>query len=433
MTGGARRTLVLGAAAAALAAATPSPASAAGGVRVTVNGHPGPRLPPTLLEDNVDVRRDTPSTTRTADLRETRDGHGGTSAALLATLAGLDPAHVVTLAVERPGTRGSVVLTNAEIVGGFGGDPLGVREATFDPAYNDGSEVRFFRPLRMLATGLDVNEPDALDPPRNTDLLVDLTTDGPVLTVSAHADPAQAAAGTPVSFSAAVAPASLGTTFAWDFGDGDATTASDAVEHVYTTDGSYDAAVTAFTRDGGSGTALVHVRIGAPSGGTTGRAGGGHGSPQASSTGAARGGAVQATAHRGARGRKVARVQDQPSAPAATPSASTQTTSQAATPPSTARHAARRDGDGVQRSHTGSTGSARATVSGVLLTSTGSALAPTLAHVSLERRDAAARAAAPAARSLGWWLLGGLGLAALLGLGVARESGLRLTRRLRVA
>jgi hypothetical protein len=46
-------------------------------------------------------------------------------------------------------------------------------------------------------------------------------------------------------------------------------------------------------------------------------------------------------------------------------------------------------------------------------------------------RDPAARASASAAQPLSWWLLAGLGLALLVGLGAARESGVRLTARLR--
>ena len=62
---------------------TVASAAPVGGVRVTVNGHPGPRLPLALLADHVDVSLGTPTTARRLDGSESTDPHGGTSARLL--------------------------------------------------------------------------------------------------------------------------------------------------------------------------------------------------------------------------------------------------------------------------------------------------------------------------------------------------------------
>jgi hypothetical protein len=439
-----RRALLLVTSLTALAAAGPAVVHAAptGGVRVVVNGDPGPRLPLSLLTGaNADVSP-TPMTTRYADGRETVDSHKGTSAQRLVVLAGLDPVHVTEMRIPQPLGSGSVSLSGAEVVGGFGTEAL---PATFDAGYNV-TEVHFFRPQRDAG---DVNAPDGVDPPIGRDLLVLLDTTGGVLNVSASANPAQAGAGTPIGFGVNVEGAPSDVTYAWDFGDGsDATTTGGTIVHLYTTEGSYDATVTAVARDGDSGAAIAHVQVGslpgapggtAGGGGTTPQTGGGTGGRDATSTGRTSGDARRATGHGVAHGSDDTRVHDQPTKArrsAATPSAPRTAAApprptaprRAAPRPSTPRHSAP-----APRHGRGSPAAGAAPhVSGVLLASSGDA-ASTLANLQRadrgEGRDAVARASATGAGSLRGWLLGGLALAALLSLGVAREAGLRLRAR----
>ncbi len=438
-----RQALLLAASLTLAAAAAPvASAATVGGVRVTVNGHSGPRLALALLADHVDVPLGTPTTTRHPDGSETTDPHGGTSARLLVTLAGLDPAHVTGMQIERPTTTGAVALTGAEVRDGFGGDPLGLRQATFDPAYN-ATEVHFFRPLRDAG---DVNALDALDPPLESDLLVAVTTDGGVLSVSARADPAQTDAGAPVHFSATVAGAPPDATFVWDFGDGaDATSAASAVDHVYATDGSYDATVTAITPAGDSGAAVVRVLVGTLAGagggttgggGTTTQAGGGTGGRAAPSTGRVRGGVRASAERRAASKSDDARVQDNhASVPRASSGSgalavpTTRSSTTTAAPMQTARRAAAGARRARRISHPARTAAGR--VSGVLLASSGdpASVLAGLSRPPVAHRDATARATASHhGGSVRWWLLGGLALGALLGLGAAREAGLRAPR-----
>ncbi|HZV73052.1 MAG TPA: PKD domain-containing protein [Conexibacter sp.] len=439
-------------------------------MRTTVNGDPGPYLPLALLHDNVDVQRTTLATTRKPSGQEVSERHGGTSARRLVELAGLDPAHVITMAIDRPNaTAGAVVLTRSEIVDGFVGDPRGIHEATFDPDYNLdpltrlGTEVHFFRPLR---DDLDVNQLDALDPPTGADLVVHLTTLGPRLVVSASADRMQAPSGASIHFTAKVDPPSPGATFTWDFGDGDTTTGAAEIDHAYAAAQSYVATVTALTRDGGSGAGLVRVQVGTPSdgggGGTSGGgggatgAGGGSGSRDAPSEGPAHGGAKRSGGRRRAQGRASARAVahaqhgrqtasvPEPADPSAARSAGVVGApiprgAGPATPSGAVAEAVRRARAAPLtggRHPLGATSTASANrVSGVLLASDGASLRTAAGLVATPddaraRRDAAARATASPSQPLSWWLLAGLGLVLLLGLGVARESGLHLTSRL---
>ena len=211
---------------------------------------------------------------------------GGVSAAALVTLAGLDASHVTGMTIDRPNTTGSV-QSGAEVADGFDGDPRGHREATFDPDYNVGTDVHFFRPMRSAS---DVNATDELDPPLGADLAVHLTTDGAAIHVTASADPPTAEVGTPIRFSVAGGPPDA--TYTWDFGDdsGRATTTDTAVSHVYATDHrSYDATVTALTPSGASGASGVRVQVGTTPGGDT-SAAPGTGAPAATLGGAGSGG-----------------------------------------------------------------------------------------------------------------------------------------------
>lgn len=449
--------------AALLALAAPLPADAGGGVRTTVNGLAGPYLSVGLLHDRVDVPRDTLTTTRMADGEEWRDGRGGTPARRLVALAGLDPVHVLTMAIDRPNTSGSVLLTGVEVTDGFHGDPLGLREATFDPDYNLdpatglGSEVHFFRPMR---NALDVNDSDALDPPKDRDLVVHLTTDGPVLAVSADADPTQASPGTPIHLTASLVPPRSDATFSWDFGDGSAPAAGAEVDHAYVA-GSWEPTVTALTHDGAAGAALVHVQVGPPPsdgagdgtgvGGAVAGAGGGSGGRYAPSEGPRHGGSTaSAGGRRAAHGRADARARVHNSSPTSRPHAAFTAGTRREPPPprptdatttsrsSAALHDARRPPSAAagrpQSPAAPASAESAARVSGVLLAADGATLrAPAAGLVpapdAQARNAASVRASASASTSqpLGWWLLAGLGLVLLLGLGVARESGVRLT------
>jgi PKD domain len=423
--------LVSAVSAAAIAALVPALAGAdGGGVRTTVSGHTGPTVSAAMLDADVPPMQ---ATTRTASGQETHDDHAGTSAQQLVVLAGIDPAHVTSMAIERPSTTGAVVLTHAEIVAGFNGDPLGgVRQATFRNYDGAGGGVQFFRPMR---DALDANQPDELDAPTGADLVVQLTTDGPVLAVTPHADPNPAPNGTPVRFTATGA---AGATYAWDFGDGQ-TGAGAAVDHTYAGENqSYTVTVTALTSDGGSGAAIVHVQVGAPGGagsvtpaavapaasaggggasgggGSAKRVGGGRGGPAAPSQGLARGAATSPPRHRGAHAQTRSGTAGTTAAPRSQPARPAAARARARRPPaSPAPHA---------------TGASR--ISGVVLAGEGAA-ADLAAGTDARAQRAAARAAAAASQPLSWWLLAGLGLALLLGLGAARESGVRLTSRLR--
>lgn len=433
------RALPLAASAIALAAAPLAHAAAIGGVRLSVNGHPGPRVELATLADNRDVP---PFQATTLQLggSSSRDTHSGTSAAELTRLAGLDPAHVRTLSVRQPFGTGAAVLRSSEIVGGFPDGP-----AVFE--LYDNTEVHFFRPQRDPG---DVNAPDAVDPPLRTDLEVAVTTDGGVLSVTAGADRLTVAVGEPVILHATATGGSGAVRYAWDFGDGaDATSPTGDAAHAYATAAAYDAVVTAYTRAGDSGVAIVHVQVDPPAGaqggeqrgggGHTVQAGGGDGGRGAPSSGRVRGRAHGTTGQGVGRAEDDARVQDR----------STRTRRQTRSDTTTPRHArtmsARREHAGrvhARRRHARRRDGAAPVpastprISGVLLASSGdpaSVLAGLPADARSPRRDAVARAAATDGASLGGWLLGGLALAALLGLGAAREAGVRIVRRPRAA
>jgi hypothetical protein len=458
----AQRALLLVASLTALAAAAPAaPAAAAGGVRILINGGTGPRVPLEELANNRDVSAEMWSLVEGRS--PTRTPHSGTSTKLLLALAGLDAGTVSELSIQQPLGSGSVTLRGAEITDGFSEGP-----AVFDAGYN-ASEVHFFRPQRTTS---DINSRDAVDPPTGRDLVVAATTVGGVLGVHARADPTQVDAGAPVSFSATVDGAPAGVTYTWDFGDGtDARSASDSLTHVFAGGGSYTAIVTAYTHGGASGADVVHVQVGAPpgapggtsgGGGTTAQTGGGHGGRRAASTGRASGGVrggVRGTGGRGvARGGDDASVHDEsasaqrrsaaqpaahPAAPASSPPPARATAparprpvSAAHTTRSRSAHAGRHGREAVRsgrrRSAARADRAARTQVSGVLLASSGnsaSALTGLRSAEDASQRDAVARSAATDSSSLTGWLLGGLALAALLGLGAAREAGVRVRVR----
>lgn len=436
----ARRARLLVVGLAALTAAAPTAHGATiGGVRLTVNDHGGPRIALSRLLDNQDVPPFQATTLRTGG-SSSRDTHSGTSAARLLTLAGLDPAHVRTLSIGQPLGASAAVLLTAEIVGGFPDGP-----AVFE-TYNS-TEVHFFRPQHDAG---DVNARDAVDPPLRTDMQVAVTTDGGALGVTATADRTAASVGEPVVFSASALAADGAVTYAWDFGDGaDATSTTGAAAHAYATAATYDAVVTAYTRSGDSGVAIVHVQVdppdGAPSGERAGgggsivQRGGGHGGRGAPSSGRARGRTrgpvrqgVGLTQQRVGPADDDARVHDAP------------TRTQAGPPPARRFATALRAGHRAHASsrvsrprsrHRGDVAPTRAIaprVSGVLLATSGapaSVLAGLAPEARAPRLDPVARAAASDGTSLGWWLLGGLALAALLALGAAREAGVRIAGR----
>ncbi|HEY6779926.1 MAG TPA: PKD domain-containing protein, partial [Thermoleophilaceae bacterium] len=386
---------------------------------------------------------------------------GGTSMRLALMLAGVDPQHVDSLAIRRPNGNGAVTLSGDEIRNGFDGDPLGAREATFDASYNAGTEVHFFRPLRMLPGGeQDRNGGDQLDPPTGSDLVTTFHTDGPLLRISAHADPTTVDKGSPIGFSASATGGSGTPRLTWDFGDPSPGAEGDSVQHSYGREGSYSVTVTAVTPDGGSGVRVLSVQVGrddangGPDGGGSGPSGseaptgGGSGGPSAPSSGPRQGarGHENGQDHRGrGEGRATPRAGgSSPGTGSATPSSEAAPTSPrdsfqpppSRPGPSRGGPAAAR-GDRALPQRQGSTSLPRnpEPVSGVLLASAGS-LPDAAVRRALSGRAGgtplAVRAAADEHADDGP-LAVGVALALLLVLGAARELGVRPFGRIRTS
>jgi PKD domain len=158
----------------------------------------------------------------------------GLSIGALLQLAGFDPQTIQSLQVSHPdGTQTD--LTQAEIAGtAFPEGPAIVLEK--------GSTTVFFRPITGPG---DNNAPDevASSSGEPIDFTVQISAQ---LKITASATPKRASVGQSVTFSAAAAdlPPGADVTYDWSFGDG--TTASGAqVTHAYSVIGQYAAAVTA--------------------------------------------------------------------------------------------------------------------------------------------------------------------------------------------
>jgi PKD repeat protein len=442
---------------------TPSAALAAdGGLRVNINGGPGFRFSAREVDDALDVPRNTKVTIRAPEMLDER---GGTSIEKALALAGVSAAHVTKAEIERPNGTGVVAIDPDEIVNGFDGDPLGLRYATFDGAYNNHTEVHFFRPLR--STPGDANRNDELEPPTGTDLVMRVSLDGPPLSVSASARPTPVDRGAPVSFSASVAGGSGTPTFTWDFDDsGDSGRGADVV-HAFAQNGVYDATVTATTPDGGSGVKVVRVQVGSgspdapgggsgPTGPSTG-AGGGTGNAKAPAVGprrgalrGGRGGARRGGrggAQHGGRARTRGRGREEAgraeggraevkepgshafaptgdgaaSAPPGTPSDESSSGDRAAA-------ASGHSGAPEQRRRRQPAPSEPAReVTGILLASNGVGVRAAVRQALAGQgpaATAASRAAAAASDPIAWNAVIGIGLALLVALGAARELGL---------
>jgi len=246
--------------AAILLAGGPAWASGAGGggVEISINGQPGPRLSSGTLSENEGPRQLT--TTRDSAGGVSRTTVGGTPAATLVQLLGITPSSVQQLQVSGP--SGSVTLETSEIVNGFDGDTKGTRFATFDAS---SGRVVFFRPLRDAD---DANNSDRISAQFGTDLKVDLFTNAAPLTVTSSVDRMRASLGADLRFHAS-ADGDGRHFYFWDFGDG---TVGDGPSpaHAFASTGTYDVVVTVTTPRGGAGVALpLQIRVGqARTGGT---------------------------------------------------------------------------------------------------------------------------------------------------------------------
>lgn len=406
-----------------------SGASAGGGVQVTINGQPGPRLSGGTLSGNEGPRQ-------SATIRDSSGGRstvsvGGTPASTLVELIGINPSSVQQLVVLGPSGSESVALDTDDIVEGFAGDPKGTRFATFDASSGNG--VSFFRPLRDDA---DINNRDRLNAPISKDLEVQLFTDAPALNVTSSADRMKPSAGTDVRFEAS-SDGNRRHYFFWDFGDGtDGFGRSTA--HVFAAAGTYDVTVTVTSPNGSSGVAVpLRIQVGtaktggtattpratAPAGGGSGgsgtgggqeSSGGGSGGPGAPTSGPAKGeegtgGSSASRARRRARekaaaGRRAERAKSafKSKAPAPAP-------------------------DNADR-QPGSTVRGKLVADSSAVSSEALAAAEALARLP-DRSRTAARAAAGSDSSLLGRAVGGALLLGLLMTGAMRE-GLRPSRRL---
>jgi hypothetical protein len=453
-----RRTTI--AAVAALCVA-PAGAGAAGkgGVAVSIDGATPPaylassQLPDETGQQTVHVRN-------TPGGPVTEDKAGGTTAAGLLRLLGLDPAKVRQMVVAHGSNAPDRVtkLSQDEIVDGFTTPQDGPRQATFDGAYGQGV-VRFFRPMRDAD---DVNGPDGVDPPNGETLAVSVTTDGsPRLTVAATATPTAPAANQAVAFTASV-PTTPGVTYSffWDFGDGGTARTADA-SHAYTAGSTVTPSVTVVGSDGSSGVATTEAIVvagapggtattpapkpspapgdgGAGSGGGTAATGGSTGAPNAPSTGPGEGrsdGAPTPTTPSPKRSPGTRRTRRARSTPArttttpATPQASTQPQPAAASPgpAGSPRAPGRRDvPDRRAPRSTRSSSRGLPRIDGVLVSARGDEVSAAIAAADAlvdrpqDERDAARAAAGGDAGVLGW-VGGGVLLVGLLGLGAWRE------------
>lgn len=252
--GRASRVLLL---AVGLLAGLPAGASSAegGGVKMIINGQPGPRLSSGTLSENQGPRQLT--TTRDSAGGVSRNTVGGTPAATLVQLIGINPSSVQQLQV------GGVSLERDEIVNGFEGDTKGTRFATFDAS---SGRVVFFRPLRDIPG--DANNQDRISAQSGTDLEVNVFTNAAPLNVTSSSDRMRASAGADVRFRAS-ADGDGRHFYFWDFGDG---TVGDGPSpaHAFASAGLYDVVVTVTTPRGGSGVAVpLQIRVGqANTGGT---------------------------------------------------------------------------------------------------------------------------------------------------------------------
>src|SRR4051812_20210738 len=239
-----------------------SPARAANGVRVTVNGGGGILLAGPEVDAARDVPLDTRVTTRRADGSVVADGQGGTSLATLVQLAHIPPEFVQQVTIARVNAAGAVAVSGDEVRDGFVGDPAGSpRFATVYTGYGHG--VHFFRPLRDDG---DVNAGDVVDTPDDTDLAVDLrTTNAAVRQVIATVDAATLNPGQPGAFSVHVEgpPSGVSFSYSWDFGDGSGD-GGQTPAHSFAA-GHYRVIATAVGDDGSSGvSAPIDVQVGAP-------------------------------------------------------------------------------------------------------------------------------------------------------------------------
>lgn len=248
-----RRTSLVILLAAGLFAGVPAGASGAGGgVQITINGQPGPRVSAQTLSENQGPRQVT--TIRDSSGGRSTASVGGTPAATLVQLVGINPSSVEQLDVLGP--SGSVVLDSDEIVKGFDGDPKGTRFATFDSS--SGNRVSFFRPLR---DDDDSNNRDRINAPAGKDLDVNLFTNGRALNVTASAARMTPSAGSDVRFRAR-ADGNTRRFYFWDFGDGTVGSERDPV-HAFAAPGTYDVTVTVTTPNGSSGVAgPLRIRVG---------------------------------------------------------------------------------------------------------------------------------------------------------------------------
>jgi PKD repeat protein len=246
--------------AAALLGAVLAPrASAAPGVRLTINDQTPLFLDAASIEGLHDVT-DAHIRLLNADGRvEFVTESGTTLGRVLEFVANIPPSIVTEVKVARVGLSGFAEVKPPELTGGYVND-AGTQHAMIMAQYV--SNVGFIRPQRSSD---DVNRPDYIHSPTDADLqLAVTTTNATILDVAVSGpravDPNEAAA-----FSAGVTqpPDNVSFNYHWDFGDGTAAT-SQAPAHSFAEPGLYDVGVTVVGSDGSVGHATVSVTVNGP-------------------------------------------------------------------------------------------------------------------------------------------------------------------------
>ena len=243
----------------------PAPASAGSGpavrLLVTVNGGHRPAISLDCADPTCDLPGDgnypnqtTPNPTGTVAVP------GSVSAALVATLAGCDPASVQTLVVDPTGR--DVTLSGADVTGT---DFLDSLPAVF---YDFSGVATFRRPLR---TPTDLNGADTVQLGATLHVAITTTPGTSCMSVDAKVNHATTTVGTKLRFTVTAQNPKPGETLTatWDFRDGSQATATltqargdtATTVHAYTAKGTYAGVTVTVQGDAGSSGSASVKRI----------------------------------------------------------------------------------------------------------------------------------------------------------------------------
>ncbi len=246
-------------------------ASTAGGVNIHLTaGNTVIWCPASVIEANSDVPPDTNYPER-ATSRSPNDNPVSNAISInkLLTLAGLNPTAVgFTHVVRSTGTWATLDRSDVSATPSF-------QDGLKPIVWINGGETDYLRPLR---SSTDTNAQDFVTAQGGAaiDLFV---SSGQLLQVFATGSPQRVQRNQPVSFAAAVAnatPADGKLTFSWDFADG-SVAKHHAVQHSFSSNGTYYVVVTVRGRanDSGGASEPVPITVGKPpTGGNGGTPGG---------------------------------------------------------------------------------------------------------------------------------------------------------------